>query len=99
MQAVPLHRMPFLRRVSVCWWKRVAARLADIVHYPLWLEHVGHVYTVDWLWLFAATYGTLQACQALVLLTSLGAPISWNRLRFGQQLPWLGLPLDLTVPA
>ena len=35
----------------------------------------------------------------MLLLAALGVPLSWGKLRIGTRLNWLGLTLDLAVPA
>ena len=81
------------------WWKRVAALVTDITHVLLWLEHAGHVYVDDWLWVLLAGYGTLHGSLIVLIFVALGVPLSWNKLRFGKEVPWLGLVLKLDIPA
>ena len=73
--------------------------MTDICHHILGVRHAGHVYVDDWIWLFDEYFALLQASLTVMVFVGLGAPLSWKKFLLGKNVPWLGLVLDLMVPA
>ena len=79
--------------------ERVADLVTDVVHALIWLDHGGHVYVDDWLWILMTELGALHGSLMVLVFIAMGVPLSWGKLRFGREVPWLGLALKLDVPA
>ena len=81
----------FGARFSAYWWQRVGALLLRLLHHVLAHEpHKAWLYVDDLLLCLLRHKAPEQLALTVAFLTIIGAPISWKKAAFGDQLIWCG---------
>ncbi len=87
----------FGAKFSSYWWARVAGALTRILHAFVHFRHYCFIYVDDLLLLGPRDRIWEVAELALALLSAIGCPISWQKLRVGSVVPYLGFLLDVAM--
>ena len=80
----------FGAKYSAYWWSRVGAWLVRMLHRFLWISHACFLYVDDGLVLVPKDVAPLLASACLAFLTALGVPLSWKKVKLGDELVWIG---------
>ena len=80
----------FGAKYSAYWWSRVGAWLVRMLHRFLWISHACFLYVDDGLVLVPKDVAPLLASACLAFLTALGVPLSWKKVKLGDELIWIG---------
>ena len=80
----------FGAKTSAWHWGRVSGALLRLIHKLLYFRHAGWVYVDDFLFLFPQKTASIQFALAIILLRTLGAPLSWKKLEFDSSIEWNG---------
>ena len=98
--------LPFGCKASAYLWQRIAGVVHRIMkRFMSKFVHAGWVYVDDSLWLLPDNDLAIHRITAmLLLLQSLGVPLSWNKTEFGYEIVWVGFDVDLkshqvTIPS
>lgn len=84
----------FGARWSSYWWARVAAALTRLVHLILGVEHCLFTYVDDLIIIAPKCHIFEVTSLALALLCALGCPLSWEKVRVGPSVPYLGFQIN-----
>ena len=80
----------FGAKYSAYWWSRVGAWLVRMLHRFLWISHACFLSVDDGLVLVPNDVAPLLASACLAFLTALGVPLSWKKVKLGDELVWIG---------
>ena len=84
------HIAHFGAKTSAWHWGRVSRALLRLIHKLLYFRHAAWVYVDDFLFLFPQKTASIQFTLAIILLRTLGAPLSWKKLDFDSPIEWNG---------
>ena len=80
-------------RWAAYWFSRVGGFIVRQLHRFLWTRHGLFLYVDDGLNLLPREQGPFLAALCTMFLCALGVPLSWEKLRLGTQLGWIGWDL------
>ena len=77
-------------RWAAYWFSRVGSWLVRLLHRFIWIQHGLFLYVDDGLEFLPCSVGPLLATSTLMLLTAVGVPLSWKKVKMEQELVWIG---------
>ena len=80
------------------YWGRMAALLLRIVYAVFPAIDWGFVFVDDFAWLLRGHLADLHSTALLVVLLSLGTPLSWKKTALAHTNTWLGFVIDPSGP-
>ena len=78
----------FGAKTSAWHWGRVSGALLRLLHSLLYFRHAAWVYVDDFFLLFPKS--AVQFTLAIILLRTIGTPLSWKKLEFDRTIDWNG---------
>ncbi|CAE7861850.1 unnamed protein product [Symbiodinium microadriaticum] len=77
-------------RWAAYWFSRVGGWLVRLLHRFIWIAHGLFLYSDDGPEFLPDSGGPLMAVSTLMLLATVGVPISWKKVGMGHELVWIG---------
>jgi len=87
---------PFGATFSASWWSRLGGFLLRLIHFLVWVSHVGLLYVDDFLFYQSRFAMPLSAAMICILAQITGIPISWAKCELGPTIHWIGWRIHLS---